>query len=371
MKAKYIEDMEQITNDNSPGPLIKTISLSGLNTCDHADSFLQSSLWGRFKSRFGWEAMAFSVEWAQGGLKPLLALVRRIAPGFSMAYIPWGPELPAGFPDDSRLQVKAAEEAAVRLRALLPSTVAFIRFDIPHSSFLISHSPPSPFKKAAADIQAPDTVIVDLTPPPETILAAMKPKWRYNIKLAEKHEVTVHRHTQLPDPQSPLLAFYQLLVETATRDGIAIHNLAYYQALFEECQQEESAVMPVRLYLYTAGHEGDVLAAIVALFRGTQATYLYGASANFKRNLMAPYALQWKAMLDAKEFGCTQYDLFGIPPDENPHHPMHGLYRFKTGFGGHILHRGGSWDYPCKPLWYAVFCAAERLRKKIRDMQKK
>jgi lipid II:glycine glycyltransferase (peptidoglycan interpeptide bridge formation enzyme) len=75
-------------------------------------------------------------------------------------------------------------------------------------------------------------------------------------------------------------------------------------------------------------------------------------------------------MREAKAFGCTEYDLFGIPPDENPDHPMAGLYLFKTGFGGKIIHRPGSWDYPCNPVLYALFCAAERLRKKIRDRRK-
>jgi lipid II:glycine glycyltransferase (peptidoglycan interpeptide bridge formation enzyme) len=86
---------------------------------------------------------------------------------------------------------------------------------------------------------------------------------------------------------------------------------------------------------------------------------------------MAPYALQWQAMRDAKDFGCTQYDMFGIPPDEDPHHPMAGLYRFKTGFGGNIIHRPGSWDYPCNSVLYALFSGAERLRKKMRDRKKK
>jgi lipid II:glycine glycyltransferase (peptidoglycan interpeptide bridge formation enzyme) len=86
---------------------------------------------------------------------------------------------------------------------------------------------------------------------------------------------------------------------------------------------------------------------------------------------MAPYALQWKVMQDAHAAGCTVYDLFGIPPDDNPNHPMAGLYRFKTGFGGKILHRPGSWDYPFKPLLYTLFSSAERLRKKIRDRKKR
>jgi lipid II:glycine glycyltransferase (peptidoglycan interpeptide bridge formation enzyme) len=118
--------------------------------------------------------------------------------------------------------------------------------------------------------------------------------------------------------------------------------------------------------LYIARHEGDDLAAIMALFRGKQATYLYGASSNIKRNLMAPYALQWRAMQDAKIFGCEVYDLFGIPPDESPGHPMAGLYRFKTGFGGRIARRPGCWDYPYRPVLHALFSGAENLRKKIR-----
>jgi len=67
---------------------------------------------------------------------------------------------------------------------------------------------------------------------------------------------------------------------------------------------------------------------------------------------MASYSLQWKAMMDAKAKGCLVYDLFGIPPNEDPNHPMAGLYRLKTGFGGKIIHRPGSWDYPCKPFSY-------------------
>jgi lipid II:glycine glycyltransferase (peptidoglycan interpeptide bridge formation enzyme) len=50
---------------------------------------------------------------------------------------------------------------------------------------------------------------------------------------------------------------------------------------------------------------------------------------------------------------------------------MAGLYRFKTGFGGKIIHRPGSWDYAYRPLACALFSAAERLRKKMRDAKKR
>jgi lipid II:glycine glycyltransferase (peptidoglycan interpeptide bridge formation enzyme) len=341
---------------------IKGITPVELSVCESADSFLQSAMWGRFKSRFGWEARGFSVEWNQGGERPLLTLSRRIAPFLSMTYIPWGPELPPDFPDDPNLRARAADELARVLRPFFPS--AFIRFDPPWFDS-DGRSPPPPtgrFRRAGADVQPPDTVLVDLTPSLDDITAAMKPKCRYNIGLAEKRGVVVSDCEQ--NVPYGIEIFYRLLKETALRDGIAVHGIEYYKALFEE-SYGGSQIMPTQLRLYTARHEGDDLAAIVALFRGKQATYLYGASSNIKRNLMAPYALQWKAMQDAKAFGCAVYDLFGIPPDENPGHPMAGLYRFKTGFGGTIVHRPGSWDYPYKPVLHALFKSAETLRKKI------
>jgi lipid II:glycine glycyltransferase (peptidoglycan interpeptide bridge formation enzyme) len=261
------------------------------------------------------------------------------------------------------MRAAATAELARSLHLLLPKSTAFIRFDPPWFTADGSFPPelPPPFKRAAAGIQPPDTVLVDLTPPEENILAAMKSKWRYNISLAGKRGVTVSE-----SGEQGLDVFYRLLTETAARDGISVHSTGYYRALFEECG---NSGVPLRLY--TAVHEGDVLAALVALFRGKQATYLYGASSDKKRNVMAPYALQWQAMRDAKAAGCVEYDLFGIPPDENPNHPMAGLYRFKTGFGGAIIHRPGSWDFPYKPLPYLLFSAAEGMRKKAMDRRKR
>jgi len=360
---------------------VPTITPAVLEVCDKADSFLQSSMWGRFKARFGWEAKAFSVDWEgvpdPGGTTTLLTLSRRIAPFFSMTYIPWGPEMPTDFPSDPHARASALEELARGLRPFFPS--AFIRFDPPWfdaDGAGTGEGAPTPliggkFKRAMADIQPPDTVLVDLTPTFDEILAAMKTKWRYNIGLAQKRGVIVHASEASGKQVDNIEVFYRLLKETALRDGIAVHNIEYYRGLFEESQKESPSIVPTQLRLYTARHENDDLAAIVALFRGKQATYLYGASSNIKRELMPTYALQWKAIQDAKEFGAEVYDLFGIPPDENPNHPMAGLYRFKTGFGGRIVHRPGSWDYPCKPLLYALFRTAENLRKKLMNKNKR
>ena len=287
-------------------------------------------------------------------------LSRRLTAFFSLAYVPWGPELPSGFDGGSRARALGA--LAARLKAMLPASTLFIRFDPPWAREEGEPAVPlpRPFCRASADIQAPDTVLVDLSADEEAILARMKPKTRYNVRLAEKKVRVVQ-----PD-SAGLEAFYALFRETASRDGIAVYGIGYYRALFEECAASADA----QLQLYLACHEDDPIAAIITLRCGGTATYLYGASSNRKRNLMAPALLQWRAMLDAKAAGCTSYDLFGIPPDDNPLHPMAGLYRFKTGFGGRIVHRSGSFDYPYNAPGYALFHTAEKLRKTLRDLRK-
>jgi len=347
-----------------------------LSACGKAAVFLQSAFWGSFKARFGWEALAFEVQWEDSGgvsVTPLLVLRRSFRLGmavrFSLAYIPWGPELPAGV-DTAADRWSALNELAATLVKKLPPDTVFIRFDPPwHTAEQTPPaSAPPPFVRAGADIQAPDTVLIDLAPPLEEILAQMKPKWRYNARLALKKGVTVRRAAA---EEMPL--FYELLKETARRDGIAIHSAEYYRALLDggNVGNGGGANADIDTRLYLAEHEGELLAGIVTLFRGREAVYLYGASSDKKRNLMAPYALQVQAMEDAKAAGCAEYDLFGIAPSGDPSHPMAGLYRFKTGFGGRIVHRPGSWDFPCRPLVYFFFRTAEALRKKLRTFRKK
>ncbi|GHV92133.1 peptidoglycan bridge formation protein FemAB [Spirochaetia bacterium] len=420
---------------------INSIEPAELSLCDGSQSFLQSGFWGSFKARFGWNARAFLVDWAGGtaaeargvspapsaaaGLTaPLLLIRRRLGPGVSFAYVPWGPELPPDFPqtgtpagacfpagslgrfsppDDARNAALA--ELALGLRRFLPRDTAFIRFDPPwYTEGSLDAGAPTagppigkPFTRSGADVQPPDTVIIDLSQSEEAILAAMKPTWRRNIHYGPRKGVTVRR----VDAEG-IDIFYTLLKETAKRDGIAIHGVEYYRTLFAQAREyagageagdagggeAPKAAPELRLYLAeyrppaaegpsgesTGGPSGETagetLAAIVVLVRGKEAVYLYGASSSRNRNLMAPHALQWQAMRDARAAGCLNYDLFGIPPNDDPAHPMAGLYRFKTGFGGRIIHRPGSWDYTYRPLVKGLFTAAEGLRKSLRSIRK-
>jgi lipid II:glycine glycyltransferase (peptidoglycan interpeptide bridge formation enzyme) len=391
-----------------------TVREAGPEALADSPTFLQSAFWGRFKEGFGWKARFFVVESGAvaGQLSPascgLLVMERSLYPGLRFAYVPHGPAV-----DLSQEELDAwLEGLASALKPLLPASTLFLRFDPPwYEVEAVSDSarpdgaggdevvpaglrdgePPAaagasdadtpaavanaaaatvsrpvlgrPFRHAAADIQPPDTVLLDLSAGEAAVLEGMKPKWRYNIRLAEKKGVTVSETRASGDWQPALSKFYELYRETSERDHIALHPESYYRALFEFAAREGQGCRRFPdLRVWTASHEGEALAAIITIFWGSQAVYLYGASSNVKRNLMPAYALQWAAIRAAMEAGCSEYDFYGIPPTDDPGHPMAGLYRFKTGFGGKIVHRAGSWDYPLRPVAYSAFRAAESAR---------
>ncbi len=198
------------------------------------------------------------------------------------------------------------------------------------------------------------SVELDLRQDPDTILAAMKSKTRYNIRLSERKGVVVRE-----GGSDDLELWYDMARETAARDGITLRGMSFFRGLLESSVEHDST--SVRLLI--AEVENEPVAAIILTFQGARCIYHYGASRSAKRNSMATYALQWQAILAAKSYGCTAYDLFGIPPTSDPGHPMHGLFRVKTGFGGEILHRAGCWDAPLRRILYRGFRVAEQSRK--------
>jgi lipid II:glycine glycyltransferase (peptidoglycan interpeptide bridge formation enzyme) len=332
---------------------------------DTAGPFLQTGWWAAFKARHGWSSLGFRVTWTDGDQErvfPLSVLVRRLPFGLTLAYVPHGPGEPAlvAHPDGE----DALEALSLALRPHLPRGTVCLRWDLLSGTRITPGSadgedgqakgsdpfPPPlgpPFRKPPADVQPADTVIVALTDD-ESLQGRMHKKTRYNIRLAEKKGVTVERAGV-----EALGEWYALYRETAARDKISIHSETYYRDLFSHAPD---------LSLWLARFEGKLLAGNVVLLHGTQAVYLYGASSNEHRNLMAPYALQWAAMVDSRNRGAVEYDLFGIPPTDDPAHPMHGLYRFKNGFGGDRVHRHGAWDRVFRPLAWTLWTKADAAR---------
>jgi lipid II:glycine glycyltransferase (peptidoglycan interpeptide bridge formation enzyme) len=301
---------------------------------------LQSSAWAELKSRFGWSVLRIVLVRGDAFAAGAQILFRKLPLGLVFAYVPRGP---VANPQDGETLANLID--AVKDRARERGT-----FELKIEVNATTLDPPFPltggeFSKGLP-IQPRTTIQVDLTRELDMILAQMKPKWRYNIRLAERKGVVVRAGSQ-----DDVEAFYRLLELTGRRDRFAIHSLEYYRAAYKSFAARDAA------RLFVAEYECEPLAAIFVTAFGVQAIYLYGASGNAHRERMPNHALHWAAMQWAKARGCTQYDLWGIADTAWAEAPgeageqgdaaaslPHGLYQFKQGFGGEVVRYAGAYD---------------------------
>lgn len=198
------------------------------------------------------------------------------------------------------------------------------------------------------------TRVLDISGSEEEILAQMKQKTRYNIRLAEKKGVTVK---VLDDAE----VLFELLQKTAKRDkGYAPHPKSYYVKMVEILGKSDA------VHIFVAEHEGDVLAAILVGFSGNTAIYLHGGFDETKRSLMAPYLCQWEAIKYAKSKGKKYYDFWGVAETDDSRDPWAGISRFKEGFGGEKVIFPGGYDLVLSKFWYNFLTFAAKLKHLIR-----
>ena len=187
----------------------------------------------------------------------------------------------------------------------------------------------------------------------DDVLAGMNQLWRRNIKKAAKAGVEV-----TPGGPDDLPAFHALYRVTAERDHFTPRPESYFRTMFEALGAEE----PDRIRLYLARHEGDLVAATIAVRVGGHVWYSYGASSTDKREVRGSNAVQWAMIRDAIAAGADVYDLRGITDTLDPDDPHVGLVQFKVGTGGEAVEYAGEWDLPLSPALYAAFSLYMRRR---------
>jgi peptidoglycan pentaglycine glycine transferase (the first glycine) len=192
------------------------------------------------------------------------------------------------------------------------------------------------------ELQPLRTIKVPVDRTDDEILAGMKSKTRYNVRLASRRGVTVRQGT-LDD----IAPFYEALEETSDRDSFGIHGIEYYADMLD--------VFGNKSVLLLAEFEGEIAAGAIVLQHGNEAIYMFGASSREYQRHMPTHLLQFEAMRWARDRGCHTYDLWGIPatdtpPDEarggdlNVRSGLWGVYRFKQGFGGETVSYPGVYE---------------------------
>ncbi|MFZ0545070.1 MAG: peptidoglycan bridge formation glycyltransferase FemA/FemB family protein [Candidatus Promineifilaceae bacterium] len=316
-------------------------------------SILQTTNWARLKSSFGWRSNRVWLRKDGRLVAGAQVLVRSAAFGMmKVAYVPHGPLV--DWSDDEQVNVAfnqldfSAYELGAGMLKMEP---------------LLWHSEMAPAAWEALceregslantdTIQPPRTILVDLRPSEDDILAAMKSKTRYNIRLAEKKGVTVRVGTA-----EDIRIFNQLMFVTGRRNEFGVHEPLYYKTAYDLFAPQQAA-------LFIAEYEEKPLAAIMVFTLGDKAAYLYGASSNEERQRMPTYAVQWAAVQWAKDRGCTSYDLWGVPDEPEDtleaqfterDDGLWGVYRFKRGFGGQVVRTVGTADRVYNKLVYRLY----------------
>jgi lipid II:glycine glycyltransferase (peptidoglycan interpeptide bridge formation enzyme) len=339
--------------------------------------FLQTHEWAQVKSKYGWEPiyLAWSDKSFQSYTSDQLGLLihsdvkatclvlkrtvlsRGFASRFCILYCPKGPLL--NWNDESLrnrvlndLQSFAKKEGAIFLKV---DADVVLGTGSPESEdsrqdnggqVVISELNRRGWQFSSDQIQFKNTVLIDLAPSEHEMLARMKQKTRYNIRLAEKKGVTVRAGTQADLPM-----LYKMYAETSVRDRFVIRDEGYYQTVWQTfMQSSEPNAEPL-----IADVNGEIIAAIFVFYFAGRAYYVYGMSRGAHREKMPNYLLQWEAMKRAKWRGCLNYDLWGAPDEFKESDSMWGVFRFKEGLGGEVIRTLGAWDYAPNPFWYKIY----------------
>ncbi|WKC58137.1 peptidoglycan bridge formation glycyltransferase FemA/FemB family protein [Borrelia sp. P9F1] len=336
---------------------IEKIEIENLN-----ENYLQSKLWSLVKRASGerspWKAVAISSE----SFNKVLVMQRKIFGNFYLGYIAH-PEFSNKKIEEINLdelsnQLKQFGEA---VKKYLHKNTIFLRFDLMcyttrnlKETYIPLKIKLKGLKKSFNDIQPSNTTIITLKDSLDIIQAKMKKKTRYNIRLSSRKNIKV-----IIDEEFKYFdEFYKLYQETARRDKFAIHSKSYIKNLIKEFREETNS----KIKLIIALHNEKLISGIIVGLYKDRATYLYGASSGKDRHLMPNYAVQFTAIQMLKSHSVKEYDLLGIPPTADEKHPMFGLFQFKTGFGGEIIHRIGCYDLVYKNLLYKIYKILEMMR---------
>ena len=315
---------------------------------------LQTSEWGELKSSFGWKPSRIIT-----GNVGVQILFRKLPLGFTVGYIP---KLAINVRQLAFSQEfwREIDSVCKKNRSIFLKLEPDLWNDQKLDTLALSEVEGwnTTLRTSPHYIQPPRTFIVDIKDSEEEILARMKQKTRYNIRLAEKKGVTVRAWDDIE-------SFHKMMLLTGGRDGFGVHSLEYYRRAYELLQPKQMGELLV------AEYEGKQLAALFIARNGNRAYYLYGASTDEERNRMPTYILQWKAMKWAKARGCEEYDLWGVPDEdestleasfEKRHDGLWGVYRFKRGFGGELKRAVQAIDRVYNPLLYWAYLRFVRNR---------
>lgn len=313
---------------------------------------LQSSYWKEFQKSLGRKIFRLAAVDERGEILAAAQIIRQdLKFGKSYFYMPRGPIISKI--SNFKFQFSILDSLFAEIKKLARKEGAiFLRFDpawTEEEVGKLGNDGVNIFEqlksRSVGQVQPKQTLVLDLTKPEIEILAKMKAKTRYNIKVAQKHCV------QIDEGENYFEDFWRLTKKTSQRDRFVAHNKEYYRKMLDILKERGT------IKLLVAKYDSKVVAANLVIFFGEWCVYLHGASDYDWRDKMAPYLLQWETMVLAKGYGCKYYDFWGLDEAKWP-----GVTRFKQGFCPETkaTEYVGAFDSVYKMGWYKIYKLAKK-----------
>lgn len=331
-------------------------------TSNHKNGcFMQSINWAKVKNNWNYEAVCVRDE--NGELKGTALILIKTLPivGCSFFYCPHGPV--CDYSDKNTLSeiFSAIKELSAKYKAYQLKVDPCIT-ESDYAAINTYRSLGFTYRENAPElttIQARNNYMLSLDgKTKEEVFAAFHKKWRYNIRVAERHGVVCRTCGK-----EALDDFYRLMVETGKRDGFSIRSKEYFAKMLDSLEGSSM--------LYMCYHEGKALSGALCVRYAGKSCYVYGASTAENRKLMPNYLMQWTMICDAIDSGCVIHDFQGIPFYKDESHPNYGVYRFKSGFNGGVVTYAGEFDLSYKRSLRFISEKMQKLRSRIHRLNTK
>jgi peptidoglycan pentaglycine glycine transferase (the first glycine) len=319
-------------------------------------SFLQSWEWGQWQKNLGRETYRFFLT-DNSEITGAIQLIKMPLPfGKYYLYAPYGPVV------GGKLEILNSKLETIfkELKFKFPDAV-FFRFEFKGFSDFVFRASDLSFKKTL-NIQPAKTLIIDLNKSEEQLLADMHHKTRYNIRVAQKHGVEIKDEFSVSIGNGLFAKeAVALIFQTSKRQGYKGYGIDYYEKMIDALAIKNVS-LGLKLHIYKAIYNSKLLASAIMIDFGKTRTFLFGGSADENKNVMAPYLLHYKAMLDAKTLGLNFYDFWGVETSKGE---VPGFVRFKLGFGGIVKQYAGAYDSFSKSLSYGLYKIFRKIKRFI------
>lgn len=196
------------------------------------------------------------------------------------------------------------------------------------------------------------TQVINLTQSEDYILKHMKPKTRYNIRLAMKKGITVKEESN----EKGFEIFHHLYFETCKRQKYYGHNKEYHHTVWNALKNKIAHIL-------IAYYQNIPLAAYELFLFKDVLYYPYGGSSHMHKNLMAANLIMWEAIRLGRCHGAQLFDMWGSTgPHYDTKDPYAGFTRFKEGYGTRFVEMVGSYDLIINPILYHIYGVVYQIR---------